>query len=220
MNFSRAWRYIGSIALAGLISLPGYSATASFQVIGLFKDTAIVRLQNRETVLRVGMPANQGLRLISASSEQAVFEYQGRRFQHGLSDSPILARAASGASQEMRILPEHGMYILSGQINGYSQSFILDTGATYVTLSTRHADAMGINYLNQGRRTQLNTANGKADAYLVQLESVHAGNIEVKNVQAAILENLSTDKILLGMSFLNSVSMSNEGQVMLLQKKH
>ena len=208
-----------------LANLAAYGAPAAlagqqFQVVGLFKDTAIIRQKNQtETLLRAGMSTSSGLKLLSANSDYALFEYRGQRIKHHLTDSPVLNFAQSSLTQEVRIPASNGMYTMSGLINGKSQDFILDTGASYVTLSTRHADQLGVNYLNNGKHIQLNTANGTAGAYLVTLDKVTVGNIEVANVQAAVMENLSTDKILLGMSFLGNVSMTHEGQVMLLQKK-
>lgn len=208
-----------------LANLTAYGATTNLtspqiQVVGLFKDTAIIRQQNnRETVLRTGMMTGNGLKLVAANSDYALFEYRGQRIKHHLTDSPILSFAQASLTQEVRIPASNGMYTMSGLVNGQAQNFILDTGASYVTLSTRHADQLGVNYLNSGKRIQLNTANGKADAYLVSLDKVTVGDIEVAHVQAAVMENLSSDKILLGMSFLGNVSMTHEGQVMLLQKK-
>jgi aspartyl protease family protein len=207
-----------------LANLTAYGAIAAPQikVVGLFKDTAIIRQQdNRETVLRTGMSTSNGLKLLSANSDYALFEYQGQRIKHQLTDSPVLSFAPAGASltQEVRIPASNGMYTMSGLINGKPQNFILDTGASYVTLSTHHADQLGVSYRDKGKHIQLNTANGRTDAYLINLDKVTVGDIEVANVQAAVMENLSSDKILLGMSFLGNVSMTHEGQVMLLQKK-
>lgn len=207
-----------------LANLTAYGATAlvspQITVVGLFKDTAIIRQQNnQETLLRAGMSTASGIKLLSANSDFALFEYRGQRIKHHLADSVIISFAEASLNQEVRIPANNGMYTMSGMINGKAENFILDTGASYVTLSTRHADQLGVNYLNKGKLVQLNTANGKADAYLVTLDKVTVGNIEVANVQAAVMENLSSDKILLGMSFLGNVSMTHEGQVMLLQKK-
>lgn len=206
-----------------LAELTAYAAAANapvIQVVGLFKDTAIIRQDKRETLLRVGMNSGNGLKLIEANSEQAVFEYRGRRFTHALTDSPVISiDSTPSRTQEVRLLANNGMYMMSGMVNGHYTDFVLDTGATYVTLGARQANQLGIDYLNTGKKVQLNTANGKADAWLVKLDKVQVGEVEVSQVVAAIMENMGTDKALLGMSFLSNVSMSNEGQVMLLQKK-
>ncbi|MBI3561944.1 MAG: retroviral-like aspartic protease family protein [Gammaproteobacteria bacterium] len=210
-----AW---ASMCSCSLYASPGDRGTPSIQVVGLFKDVAIIRQNNQQTVLRVGTSRN-GLRLIEASSERAVFEYQGHKISHSLSDSPVLNFSGGGTSGEVRIVANNGSYQLSGSINGVGQEFILDTGATYVTLTAHQAQALGINYLHQGKHLQLRTANGVADAYLVTVDSVRVGDIQINQVQAAVLPNFNSDKILLGASFLNNVSLVSEGQVMLLQKK-
>ena len=191
----------------------------SIQVVGLFKNTAIIRHNNHETIMRVGVQTSNGLRLVEADSNHAIFEFQGRRVSHTLSDSPVLSLTGNSSPAQVRIVASNGSYTLSGSINGQSEEFILDTGATYVTMSASQADQLGIDYLHQGRLTQMHTANGTADAYLVTVASVKVGNIEVNQVQAAVLPAFRSDKILLGVSFLNNVAMTHEGQVMLLQKK-
>lgn len=206
-----------------LAHLSAYAAPAapvpSIQVVGLFKNTAIIRQNNHQTVMRVGTRNSDGLQLLEADSDHAVFEFRGRRLAHSLSDSPILSLAGSSSATEVRILANNGSYTMSGSINGHAEEFILDTGASYVTMSTVQADQLGLDYIHQGQRTQMHTANGMADAYLVTVASVKVGEIEVNQVQAAIMPGFRADKILLGVSFLNNVAMIHEGQVMLLQKK-
>jgi len=206
-----------------LAHLTAYAAPAalspSIQVVGLFKNTAIILQNNHQTVMRVGMRNSDGLQLVEADSDHAVFEFRGRRLAHRLSDSPILSLAGSSSAAEVRILANNGSYLMSGAINGHAEEFILDTGATYVTMSATQAEQLGIDYLHLGKRTQMHTANGTADAYLVTVASVKVGEIEVNQVQAAVMPTFRSDKILLGVSFLNNVAMIHEGQVMLLQKK-
>jgi aspartyl protease family protein len=62
------------------------------------------------------------------------------------------------------------------------------------------------------------TANGSTSAYLVKLERVKVGAIEVVNVDAVVVEQ-GLDTALLGMSFLNRVEMKREGQTMTLIRR-
>lgn len=207
------------LLLCGLLAnLTAYGAALpNIQVVGLFKDTAIIRSQNKEAVLRTGMRNSDGVRLVSANSDVAIFEFRGQQYRHSLTE--VTSFGVAPRADQVRIEATNGTYLLNGEINGRSQNFIVDTGATYVTLGTRQADELGIDYLHSGRVTQLHTANGTADAYLVMVDSVKVGDIEVKQVQAAVLPTFTADKVLLGASFLGNVSMVNQGQVMLLQKK-
>jgi len=55
--------------------------------------------------------------------------------------------------------------------------------------------------------------------YLITLDKVRVGEIELKNIQAGVLESASPTMILLGNSFLNKLEMKREGQLMLLKQK-
>lgn len=64
----------------------------------------------------------------------------------------------------------------------------------------------------------VNTANGRAPAYRVKLDSVKIGTIELNQVDALIQEN-GLPIALLGMSFLNRMDMRRNGDQMTLTKR-
>ena len=68
------------IALLIALSLAVASAQAAdkIEVVGLFKDKAVVVLDGQRYVLSAGDPAKDGVRLISADSEKAVLEVDGK----------------------------------------------------------------------------------------------------------------------------------------------
>jgi len=105
-----------------------------------------------------------------------------------------------------------------GSINGGSVRFLVDTGATLVTLPASEARRLGIDYL-RGRRGQMQTANGVAAVYRVTLDSVRIGDIEVNGVDAVVSEGGAMSMSLLGMSFLNRMEMRRDGQNMTLTKR-
>jgi len=106
----------------------------------------------------------------------------------------------------------------TGTINGNTIQFLVDTGATSITLSSSDAMRLGINYL-QGERGQLQTANGMTAAYRVKLDSVRIGDVELNNVDGVVSENDAMSVTLLGMSFLNRMEMKRDGQSMTLTKR-
>ena len=55
------------------------------------------------------------------------------------------------------------MYRANGKINGKSIPFIIDTGATYVSLSKQQAEQLGIDYQQSTRTGKAETANGLVD---------------------------------------------------------
>ncbi|HEX3884308.1 MAG TPA: TIGR02281 family clan AA aspartic protease [Stellaceae bacterium] len=90
---------------------------------------------------------------------------------------------------------------LDGDVNGATVHFVLDTGATLVTLTARDAEAAGINPAGLNFSMAMNTANGRTRAAPITLREVRLGQLSIEDVQGVVVPNLSVS--LLGMSFLS-----------------
>jgi len=105
-----------------------------------------------------------------------------------------------GAGPEVKLKRDpNGQYRSEALINGFKTTVLVDTGADNVSISENFANRLGIRS-HSAVRTQ--TANGDTVGYLIRLDSIKLGGIEVTNVAALIVPNLGAD-VLLGMSFLN-----------------
>lgn len=108
----------------------------------------------------------------------------------------------------------YGHYVVSGQINDFPVQFMLDTGASDVSVPQHIARRIG---LQQGPEVIYNTANGQAKGYMTQLNSVRIGNIEIHDIHASINPNVNDDEILLGMSFLKKLEFTQRGNTLTLR---
>lgn len=102
-----------------------------------------------------------------------------------------------------------GVYTLPCTINGLNLRFILDTGASSVSISLTEATFMLKNgYLNEGDiegTTNVQTADGKiAENYIVNLKEVKIGSIKLNNIQAVVSSGLDAP-LLLGQSVLDQL---------------
>ena len=97
-------------------------------------------------------------------------------------------------------------------------SFLVDTGATFVSIPGKDARRMGIDF-TKGPRGITQTANGPAPVYRIKLDSIRLGDIELLNVDAMVMDGGGLDEALLGMSFLDRVEMRREGQTMTLIRR-
>jgi len=205
-----------------LAALPGEAAAVEqITVVGLFRDKAVVNIDGNRRVLQTGETSPEGVTLVSADSEQAVLEVDGERATY-----PLGARISTRfASPDERAVvtrvwrSPRGTYDANGSINGYPVDFIVDTGASLVAMSKRHARRLGIDYLVQGSRGISETASGMVDAYVVTLDRVRVGDIELRDVRAAVLDSNHPSSVLLGMSFLDRLETRREGDLMELIKK-
>ncbi len=103
----------------------------------------------------------------------------------------------------------YGHYIASGNINDQSVEFLLDTGATLVAIPEHIAAQL---HLKKGQAFQSQTANGNSQSYATTIDKLTLGDIVMTNVPASISSGMEFDEILLGMSFLKHLHLSQQGK--------
>ena len=108
-----------------------------------------------------------------------------------------------------------GHYVSSGFINNIPVTFMLDTGASDISIPARIAEQLG---LKRGVQMQYQTANGAVWGYSTVLSSVAIGDIELHDVRASINPNVNELDILLGMSFLKHIDFSQRGNTLTLRQ--
>jgi aspartyl protease family protein len=107
-----------------------------------------------------------------------------------------------------------GHYLSKGVINGREVNFLLDTGATNVSVPEGVASKLG---LIKGEAVWLDTANGRVKGYKSRISSISLGSIEKKNVRAVITPGMKGKEILLGMSFLRNLSITQERGTLIIR---
>lgn len=210
--------------LGALLLVAWNAAAADISVMGLFTGKAVIVIDGgKPRTLAVGQTSPEGVKLLSADSSAAVIEYQGRRqtlvagsgYRVG-GAGPV---AAAGAGSSVTLTADaQGHYVTLGQVNGSTVQFMVDTGATSIALASAEARRLGINYLS-GQRGYTQTANGRATAYKITLDTVKVGDITLHAVEAVVLEGDGLKIALLGMSFLNRTEMKRDGQALTLIRR-
>jgi len=109
----------------------------------------------------------------------------------------------------------HGHYIATGKINNQDVTFLVDTGASYVSIPERVANKVG---LKKGAELLVSTANGTVTVYATTLDQVSLGEITLYNIRADINPHMDSDEILLGMSFLRSLSVIHQGDKLTIRQ--
>jgi len=109
----------------------------------------------------------------------------------------------------------YGHYVTQGEINNHSVTFMLDTGASDISIPDKIAKKLKLSY---GQERQYQTANGTITAHLTTLESVSIGNIKLQNVRASINPKMDHDEILMGMSFLKYIEFTQRGDTLILRQ--
>lgn len=126
------------------------------------------------------------------------------------------AALEASADAPMRVELERnaaGQYLVPGRINGREVTFLLDTGATHVAIPASVAEGLG---LERGPEVAVETAAGRARAATTVIDRIRIGGIAVRGVRGTINPALGGDEVLLGMSFLRHVDLSQRhGRVIL-----
>jgi len=108
-----------------------------------------------------------------------------------------------------------GHYIAPGTINGKPVSFLLDTGATLVSVPAHQASRLG---LVPGRHGKARTANGIVNIRMTTIESLTIGPFHLREIQGFLNPGMnSNDNILLGMSVLKKLQLIQQGKYLTLR---
>ena len=184
-------------------------------VKGLLPGMAVVLVDGRQVVLKKGKSGVDGVKLISADSRKAVIEVDGVRGIYRLGEQIGSTFTPAAEKSRVRIWPDaHGMYLVSGSINGFPVNFLVDTGATLIAMNEEQARRLGINYKLEGKAGHTSTASGVAQTWYVVLREVQVGDIRLADVPAAVIKGSHPTEVLLGNSFLNRLKMERHGQAL------
>ncbi len=195
------------------------AAAPDIRVNGLMPNQAVVTIDGKQRILKMGTPSPEGVSLIAADSQKAVLEWQGERIERTLTRE-ISANYTERTEEEARIpRGRDNHFFTTGNINGQPVRFMVDTGAFAIAMTPVEADRLRLNW-RQGERFVANTAGGGTPSYKVMLDSVSVGGITLHNIVAAVIVADSTGEILLGMSFLEKTEMREEDNTLVLRKKY
>jgi len=204
-------------AVCLVLACAGAHATdiALIGVIG--RKAAVFALDGGDPkTVKLGQTWN-GITVVEVRSDDATIETEGKRQvlrlgAHHRGAPPTLSQAAVVLAADDR-----GHFFAEGQVNGVPVRFLVDTGASMVMLPAPDARRLGVDYL-KAPKTRVQTAAGAITAYLVTLDRVKVGAIELNAVDGLVVEE-GGRVALLGMSFLNRVGMRREGDSMTLVRR-
>lgn len=164
----------------------------------------------------------QGVKVLSVASDQTVVEVAGKRQTIVLGGAPVSVGGKGGGeatgSQIVLTAGTGGHFRTLGAINGRSTQFMVDTGATSIAMGADEARRLGIPF-ESGERIYGNTANGVVMGFKVSLTSVRIQDVEVHNVEAAVLPQ-SMGHILLGNTFLTRFQMKRDNDTLTLTRRY
>lgn len=208
------------LALA-LVFVAGAAAAQSVALQGMLGSKALLIVDgNPPKTVGVG-ETYKGVKVLSTLGDQAVVEIEGKRQTLRVGEAPAsVGGSGAGASGSKIVLSagSGGHFFTQGSINGRPVQFMVDTGATDVSMGASEAERLGIDY-RKGQPGRGATANGTVPVYRVKLSSVRIGDVEVHEVDATVLP-AHTGPILLGNSFLTRFQMTRFNDQLVLERRY
>ena len=132
--------------------------------------------------------------------------------------NPNQSVATSKSSQFKEIVLErnrYGHYVFDGEINGKPVTFLVDTGATEISIP---ANLQTYLQLKAGRSFSVSTANGVASVYSTRLGELKLGEILLTDIKAHLNSGLPDDQILLGMNVLKNMELVQRGDSLIIRQ--
>jgi aspartyl protease family protein len=203
--------------LLWLLATAAQAQTVSMS--GRLGDRALLMIDGSPRTVAVGSTV-QGVKLISVTADGSVVELGGKRVTLPMGGAQVNlggGNSEGGGSRIVLTAGQGGHFVTGGSINGKAVEFVVDTGATSVSISQADAERIGLKY-RDGQRGMANTANGQVPVHRVMLTSVRVGDVQVYNIEALVIP-AQMPYVLLGNSFLTRFQMKRENDIMTLERR-
>ncbi len=212
---------LAPLRAAALLLATACSPTQAVDVglAGVFPGKALLTIDGGAArTVAVGARTGEGVRVLAVDSDSATIEADGRK--RVLRVGQNVASQSSGQAGATAVLTGDagGHFVTTGSINGAMVRFLVDTGATLISLGASDARRIGVD-TRTGQVAIVTTANGQARVVRVKLDLVRVGEIVVNGVDA-LVHDQDMPLALLGMSFLNRLEMQRDGPTMTLRKRY
>jgi len=205
------------VLAAGLLSYSVFGADVG--LAGLFPGKALLTINGgAPRTVAVGSTTAEGVKVVAIEGESAILEVDGKKRVLRVGQNVAAQPSGQGPASVILTADSRGHFFSTGSINGMTVRFLVDTGASMVSLGAADARRIGIDS-SKGERGVVNTANGQTAVLRVKLNSVRVGDVVLNNVDALVHEN-DLPVILLGMSFLNRMEMQRNGDTMTLIRRY
>lgn len=203
------------VLLGGL--LPALTMAQDVGLAGIMGSKAMLMINGGEPqAVSVGQTVD-GVKVLAIQGEQATIEVGGKKRPLRVGQHAIGVSNGDGSDKIIMTADGQGHFFTTGTINGTSVRFLVDTGASMISLGATDARRIGLDF-NRGQKALSNTANGQVVVSKIQLDTVRIAGVTLHNVDAVIHQN-EMPIALLGMSFLNRMEMQRDGSTMTLKKR-
>lgn len=215
-----SFRLFLQLVLLMALSLP-LGAHAGHKIYyngSLAGNKVVIKVNGHNRILARGQKSKEGIEVLSFNRNEVLVRVHGKRYRYKKKNKKGIA-LEDEVTIPLTDVPAIGLsgYYISGFINGKKTGFQVDTGATAVALTLKDAKRLNIR-LHKKDRITVGLAGGiKGEGWKTTLDSVRLGDIEIKNVSAIVIKSRQDVNVLLGMSFLKKLEISQSKDKMILR---
>jgi aspartyl protease family protein len=198
--------FTGSVEFEGSATRPFNSGLVRFD---LYNGEDLVRhldLICRSLLMVALMLAGSATAGSSQQHRKEIMPFLGETREHFEARKRGLPLPAI-SNGEAKLVPDRmGHFVAETTINGEKVRMLVDTGASFVSLSPRDAELLGLRPTEKDFIYRMQTANGIVKAAPVRLREMQVGDISVRDVDAVVHRAGGPPISLLGMSFLRRLA--------------
>ena len=203
----------------GLLLLPAFCSATEVYVVGVRTGRGVDLVIGRHAPIKVDVGETvAGVKVLRVDTDGAVLSIDGKITALPLVAPPASLRPDAAGTSVTLSADARGQFFTAGVVNGRSMQFLVDTGATAVTLSRADARRINLDY-REGASTSAVTVNGVVRGWRVTLDSVRIGRVTERDVEAVVVDNDSLPIGLLGASFLDRFDMRRDGATLVLRQR-
>lgn len=209
---------IAHFMAAALLCLSFPVIAAEVGVAGVFPGKALLVVDGgAPQAVAIGSSTPEGVQVLAIDGETVTLGVNGQKRILRVGQHVVSQKSQGGRQETTLPADSHGHFYASGAVNGRTVRFLVDTGATMVSLGASDAARVGIDW-RKGQPSVTQTANGQARVWKVRFDTVRVGEVTLHGVDGLVHE-ADMPIALLGMSFLSRVEIRNEGSQMTLKKR-
>lgn len=191
---------------------------AEVGVAGVFPGKALLVVDGgAPQAVAIGSSTPEGVKVLAIDGEAVTLGVNGQKRILRVGQHVVSQKTQEGRQETTLPADSHGHFYASGAVNGRTVRFLVDTGATMVSLGASDAARVGVDW-RKGQPGVTQTANGQARVWKVRFDSVRVGEVTLHGVDGLVHE-ADMPIALLGMSFLSRMEIRNEGSRMTLKKR-
>jgi aspartyl protease family protein len=159
-----------------------------------------------------------GVKVVAIQGDQVIVEINGRKRPLRIGQHAVGTPSADDSGKIVLTADGRGHFYTTGTINGATVRFVVDTGATMISLGASDARRLGLDF-KRGQKGMAQTANGQVMVSKVSLDTVRVAGVTMHQVDA-LIHQTDMPIALLGMSFLNRMEMQRDGRTMTLRQRY